>query len=331
MTPGLLEYLRCPKSGSRLVLADGDGGEHVRTGTLKTPDGRYEYPIVEYIPRFVPRENYASNFGKQWNEFRRTQLDSNTGLPLSRQRLLDSLGCPPEALNGVRLLDVGCGAGRFAEVALALGAEVTALDYSTAVDACWSNLGPHARLNVVQGDIYHLPFESETFDIVYCFGVLQHTPDVEGAFKALPKFVKKGGLLAADVYRKTPLNMMWPKYWMRPITKRMKQDQLRTLVELMVEYLLPVSKAISKIPVAGRKLRYAVPVSNHAPDWPLNEQQVKEWALLNTFDMLSPQYDSPQSAETLRSWFEQSGMVNIDVFPAGFYVGRAKKPTLSRN
>ena len=83
------------------------------------------------------------------------------------------------------VLDVGCGAGRFAEIALRTGAKVVALDYSTAVDACYANLGHHENLEVVQGDVYALPFVGRSFPFVYSLGVLQHTPDVRTAFAAL--------------------------------------------------------------------------------------------------------------------------------------------------
>ena len=61
-------------------------------------------------------------------------------------------------MNGSWVLDAGCGAGRFAEIALSSGANVVALDYSSAVNACYLNLKEHSNLHVVQGDIYALPF-----------------------------------------------------------------------------------------------------------------------------------------------------------------------------
>src|SRR5207244_9916564 len=136
------------------------------------------YAIVGFVPRFVPAENYAGNFGFQWNRFSKTQLDSNTGVPISRQRLFGSSGWAPEDLAGKLVLDVGCGAGRFTEAALSAGARVVSIDYSSAVDACYNNFAPNPRLNVMQADIYALPFRPAQFDFIYCLGVLQHTPDV---------------------------------------------------------------------------------------------------------------------------------------------------------
>jgi hypothetical protein len=58
----------------------------------------------------------------------------------------------------------------------------------------------------------------------------------------------------------------------------------------------------------------------------LTPQQVREWAILNTYDMLAPAYDQPQSAATLLSWFKEAGLRNIEVFRYGFFVGRGMKP-----
>lgn len=323
----LLAILACPACKGDLQLTpELERHGEVESGFLECGSCRQQYAIIRHVPRFVPSDNYAANFGFQWNEFRQTQLDSHVKLPLARERLLTSFGWRAEELAGKTILDVGCGAGRFAEVALQCGANVVALDYSTAVDACWGNFGPHPNLNVVQGDIYQLPFKPGSFDAAYCLGVLQHTPEVKEAFMSLPDQLKPGGRLVVDVYRKTFWNLFMPKYWLRPITRRMSQDRLFALVNLMVRYLLPISLVVGRIPHLGRKLRYIIPVANHEPDWPLTPQQVRDWAILNTYDMLAPAYDQPQSAATLFSWFKEAGLRNIEVFRYGFFVGRGVKP-----
>ena len=172
---------------------------------------------------------------------------------------------------------------------------------------------------------YHLPFRKERFDFVYCLGVLQHTPDVEKAFLALPEQLGHGGQLVVDVYPKLLLNLLWSKYWLRPLTKRLPAEQLFRLVLVLVKMLLPISLLIGRIPRFGRKLRYAIPVANYAPDFPLSKAQIKEWAVLDTFDMLAPMYDQPQSARALLTWFRKAGLQDIDVFRRGHLVGRGIK------
>ena len=47
--------------------------------------------------------------------------------------------------------------------------------------------------------------------------------------------------------------------------------------------------------------------------------------MLDTFDMLAPAYDQPQSAETLRGWFQAAGLQDVEIFRSGFLVGRGRK------
>ena len=297
MKGALIELLRCPSSGQQLSLdvhvsSDGD----VEAGCLTTVDGKTSYPIVNGIPRFVPPQNYASTFGLQWNRFRRTQLDSHSGAPISRDRFFAFSGWSAEELNGKLVLDVGCGAGRFAEVALDCGAHVVAVDYSSAVDACRANHRHHPRLDVIQADIYQLPLPTETFDFVYCFGVLQHTPNPRAAFLRLPPMLRPGGKLAIDVYPWSVRNAAWSKYWVRPFTRRMDPQRLFAVVEACVPTLLPVSRLLGRVPRIGRRLHYVLPVANYKGVLPLNDEQLLEWSILDTFDMLSPTHDHPTEA-----------------------------------
>ncbi len=142
---------------------------------------------------------------------------------------------------------------------------------------------------------------------------------------SLPRQVRPGGRLAVDVYPAFLLNVLWPKYWLRPLTKRLPQRTLFRLVKLMVRFLLPVSRLVSRIPRIGRKLRYFIPVMNHEPDFPLSKAQVEEWAILNTYDMLAPEHDHPQTAATLEAWFEKAGLAQIEVFRRGHLIGRGVK------
>lgn len=326
----LLELLRCPKTGQRLRLENGNGHSHsqeIEEDRLISADGQQRYPVLRGIPRFVPQSNYADNFGMQWNHFRKTQLDSHSGHAISTERFWLATGWKPEQLKDQWVLDAGCGAGRFAEVALLAGAKVVALDYSSAVDACYANLRHHPNLHVVQGDIYSLPFAPESFPFVYSLGVLQHTPLVDKAFASLPPVVCGGGHICADFYWKRFRTMMHSKYLFRPLTKHMDPPKLFQLLQRWVPSLLATSQALGRVPLVGPALKRIVPVADYTGRFPLSDQQLKEWALLDTFDMLAPTYDNPQSAATVRRWFEQAGLEEIEVGHWSHLVGRGVKPT----
>ncbi len=315
--PGLLQQLlRCLACGGHFTDAPPE---------LRCEKCGRTVPVIAGIPRFVPAENYASNFGFQWNRFRQTQLDSHSGVPISRDRFLRETGWSEEHLRGTLVLDVGCGAGRFAEIALALGATVVAVDYSSAVDACRANLR-HENLHVVQADIYALPFAAESFDYVYSLGVIQHTPDVEHATKSLVPPLKPGGELVVDVYRRHWQGWLHPRIWLRPITTRMDAGRLFTMVERTVPTLLRVSNAVDAVPVIGPQLRRLVPVANHRGLLPLTSAQVQEWAILDTYDWLAPKYDQPQTAGVLGRWLLDAGLSDVNVFKSDHLTARGRKP-----
>jgi len=323
----LLELLRCPESGSPLSLTEESIiGGRVRQGWLVNASCERRYPIVDFIPRFVPATNYAESFGMQWNMFRHTQLDSWTGHSISADRFWRATGWKPEELKGNWILDVGCGAGRFAEIALRAGARVVAVDYSSAVDACYANLGSSPNLHILQADIYALPLRRAAFPFVYCLGVLQHTPDVRRAFHALPPMLMPGGAgrLCVDFYERSWKSRMLPRHLLRPITKRMDRAVLFKWLQRWVPTLLAASNALALVPLLGHLLKRVVPVANHHGILPLNERQQQEWALLDTFDWLAPAYDSPQTRATVALWLREAGIQDAEVLKAGHLVGRGR-------
>ena len=326
MKPSLIELLRCPQRGGKLTLTNGAIADEIEEGTLTCECCGREYPIVRSIPRFVPADNYANNFGFQWNRFRETQLDSHTGVPISRRRFVRQTKWDEDTLRGKLVLDAGCGAGRFAEAALALGAELVAIDFSSAVDAAAANLLPHPRLHIVQADIYQLPFAPASFDFVYSLGVLQHTPDVHKSVECVVAMAKPGGGVTVDVYYRKWTSMLEPKYWLRPFTIRIKQERLFAIVEKLAPPLLRISRVLARIPILGRFLRRLVPVANYEGVHPLNEEQLVQWAVLDTFDWLGPRYDQPQTPATLRRWLEEAKLEQVDVVHESHLTGRAVKP-----
>jgi SAM-dependent methyltransferase len=326
MKKNFLELLRCPKTKSFLKFdSETYLGDEIINGYLINEDGSCKYPIIDKIPRFVPDSNYANNFGFQWNKFRQTQLDSYSETSISGDRFWSSTLWSKNELAGKWVLDCGCGSGRFAEIALNAGAYVVALDYSNAVDACYLNLKGHPNLYLMQGDIYELPFKPNSFDFVYSLGVLQHTPNVKLAFMQVANQVKIGGKFCVDFYEKNFKSMLLPKFWLRPITKRMNQEKLFSLLEKYILTLFSVSELFGKLPLIGKYLKRLIPVANYSGILPLDKKQLLEWALLDTFDWLGPEYDNPQRIKTLSAWMNEAKMKDFDVLKVVHIVARGIK------
>lgn len=302
----LLSVLACPACVGELRVAAADV-ECIRC--------RSRYPVVDDIPRFVPADEYAQSFGYQWNHFRATQLDAESGVPLSEERFFSETGWSPEWLSDKIVLDVGCGAGRFAEVASRYARAVVAMDFSSAVTAARTNLESRSNVHVVQGDIYRLPFRTGAFDASYCIGVLQHTPDPVSATRALPRVVRRGGQLAVTVYERRRITRLHSKYLLRKVTSRMRPGHLLMLVRAAMPLLFTLSEILFRVPALGRVFRHVIPVANYVDERRLGIRKRYSWALLDTLDMLSPRYDQPQTEQELRSALQSGGAVGINRLP----------------
>ena len=107
---------------------------------------------------------YRMTFGWQMERFRQSQLDSVNGTTISADRFYEGTGWTPEELRGQRILEVGCGAGRFTEIMVKAGAKVVSLDYSDVVGTCRKNTVGNPPQGILQGDLYHMPFRLRSFD-----------------------------------------------------------------------------------------------------------------------------------------------------------------------
>lgn len=288
--------------------------EIIETGTLKCLNCEKLYDIKCYIPRFVPLENYASGFGLEWTKHAKTQYDSYTGTNISEKRFFEETKWPRK-LDKQVVLEVGSGSGRFTEQAASTGAMIVSMDYSYAVEVNYLSNGRKENVLIVQADIYNMPFKKNYFDKLFCFGVLQHTPDVKKAFMILPGYLKRGGSLAIDVYLKPTgiYRLLNTRYKIRPITKRIEPQKLYEWCKRYIEVMWPLSKIFRRIPVIGRQLNWMLLIADYAGVYKLSDNLLKEWAILDTFDMLSPMYDFPQSIETVMEWFKSAELINIEV------------------
>ncbi|MFH1430731.1 MAG: class I SAM-dependent methyltransferase [Candidatus Uhrbacteria bacterium] len=133
-------------------------------------------------------------FEWQWDNTPRTEEDLVW-------RVFEKPGITRDHLDGKWVLDLGCGAGLQTTIMARHGATVIGVDLSDAVCAAYKNTEAlRDRTCIVRGDVFRLPFAPETFDYVYCEGVLQHTKDPQAAFHNLTKLLKPGGEIFATFY-----------------------------------------------------------------------------------------------------------------------------------
>lgn len=313
----LLDLLACPHCGGALTCTatETDSADEVLSGRLDCTRNEHQFPIEEGIPRFVARDNYAGSFGYQWNKFRLEQLDSANGTKLSTARFYAETGWTKEWLKGKCVLDAGCGAGRFLDVVADSEAEVVGLDISGAVDAARANLAGRNNVHLVQASIYEPPFRDSAFDGCYCIGVVQHTPDPQQAMQTLPRFLRPGGRIAITAYERKPWTMLYAKYLLRPLTKRVRKQKLLSGIKGAMPVLFPLTNVLFRLPLAGRLFKFAIPVANYVDERSLTPQQRYDWAILDTFDMLSPQYDQPRTQQEIEEALCAGGVVELKRLP----------------
>ncbi|HYS88778.1 MAG TPA: methyltransferase domain-containing protein [Bradyrhizobium sp.] len=118
--------------------------------------------------------------------------------------------------RGKRVLEIGVGLGsdhqRFAQA----GADLTGIDLTErAIQHTARRLaafGLSSRLEV--GDAERLEFPDESFDCVYSWGVLHHSPDTPKAVSEVWRVLKRGGMAGVMIYHKWSLVglMLWIRY-----------------------------------------------------------------------------------------------------------------------
>ena len=227
LSADLQAILRCLSCGGEL---DND-----QSGGYLCPGCKRAYPFVNGIARFVDAQHYAASFGFQWHRYQKTQLDHDEVREADHHFRIKT-GLRPEGVKGKLVLDVGCGMGRFAEVATRWGARVVGIDLSLAAEVAAKNLLDREFV-AFQADVFALPFAPESFDIIYSVGVLHHTPDCEAAVKALDKYLKPGGVLAVWLYSGYNKWYRFSDFWRR-YTHKMKPETLHSMLKVAVPFFI---------------------------------------------------------------------------------------------
>jgi ubiquinone/menaquinone biosynthesis C-methylase UbiE len=114
---------------------------------------------------------------------------------------------PVSWLEGKQVLEVGCGLGAHTEMLCRYGAKVTSIDLSpTSINTTKRRLalkGLDAK--VMEADAENLPFANESFDYVWSWGVIHHSPDTVKCAQEITRVLKPGGRLGIMLYHRNSL------------------------------------------------------------------------------------------------------------------------------
>jgi 2-polyprenyl-3-methyl-5-hydroxy-6-metoxy-1,4-benzoquinol methylase len=199
-------------------------------------------PIINDLP-FA--KQCKDSFDFQWDKLPkgRWNLENDKFRQEAPGLVCQYTGLPPAWFKGKKVIDVGSGAGRYSWALCKLGAHVTSIDQSAhglekTKKAC-SEFKGHRAMCV---DLLK-PLEiNETFDLVWCFGVLHHTGDTYGAFKKIAPLVSPGGYLFLMLYGEPRSGMMGDyeavteyDYWRKATYNMTLNERLKVVKEAMGE------------------------------------------------------------------------------------------------
>jgi ubiquinone/menaquinone biosynthesis C-methylase UbiE len=128
-----------------------------------------------------------------WEEFDLFTLTQES-LRLLQGRIPDSI--IKNDIVGKRVLDMGCGSGRYTIALAKVGAaEVIGVDFQNKSFARAKKYCKAHKLKVQfqEANVHKLPFRDSYFDFIFCNGVLHHTSSIEKGLEEIARVLKKSG------------------------------------------------------------------------------------------------------------------------------------------
>jgi len=305
-----LDYLADPYTKEPLILESSDiSSGIILSGSLRSSTN--VYPIIRGIPRFVPfiNGNYSNNFGYQWHKWPRVQFEhENVGKPMEghTRSMWEKITGYNEYIGTIdkkTIADIGCGAGRFVDVARSKGARVIGIDYSSAVEVAAQNFREAFDVCICQADALNLPLKSGYLDGAFSIGVLHHTPDPPRGVLQAHAALHAGGWFALSVYPKgqyydSPPVQAWRKIF-KILWPLFKHYPPLAYTYFAIYILRPF---VNIYPKAGNRVKSVFPYLD-IPDI--------DWSLLDTFDSVTPSYQSSHDTQEVSNWLHNAGFRDI--------------------
>jgi 2-polyprenyl-3-methyl-5-hydroxy-6-metoxy-1,4-benzoquinol methylase len=269
-------------------------------------------PVVGGIPRFVrPSSDRAEErtrraFEIEWQRFGGEERIYGGTAAESMRLLFEEFGQPEltaQWVRGRRVLDGGCGHGRYVRGMAELGADAYGIDLGLGIDVAARRCAGLDNVALVQGSLLEPPFAPQSFDLVFSKGVVHCTPDPPGAVRRMAELVKPGGYLFVWVYPRYPKWFLVSQELIRQVTKRMPP-----------RLLIPLCFAAA--PLLGVVLQRGVGVKTHATaaGRSFDRTRLREKAQM-IYDWYSPWYQSYHSPQELTEWLRQSGFIDLRSCP----------------
>jgi SAM-dependent methyltransferase len=187
---------------------------------------------------------------------------------------------------------------------------VTSVDLSSAVDANQDNFPQSDRHRIFQADVMQLPFAPAQYDVVFCLGVIQHTPSPEATIAKLFEQVRPGGWLVIDHYTYGLGYLTKSAALFRLVLRRMSPEQGSKWTNRLVATFFPLHRAVRNHRLAGLLLSRISPISCYYGKLPLTDRSQLEWSLLDTHDGLTDWYKHFRTRKAIKRVLDNLGTVD---------------------
>jgi SAM-dependent methyltransferase/uncharacterized protein YbaR (Trm112 family) len=336
-----LKTLRCPRCHGQLELCD-HTGETNGDRSYWCGACNERFPTIRGVPRLLlsplrealltdrvkasrsdPQFRTALSFGYEWTHFPEMYKEwEKTFFAYMQPHSADFF-------RGKKVLDAGCGNGRFAFYAARFGAEVWAVDLGPAVEIASENTRGAGEVQVIQADLHQPPFAPETFDFIYSIGVLHHLPDPEMAFRKLLSYLKPGGEIQIYLYWQPEGQPI--KRGLLSIISGLRQITTRLPLPLTYALAFPAAVAAYGLFVWPYRLLRKVPtLANWAEKIPMKQYSQFPFRVCinDQLDRFSAPIENRYTRRQVEDWLTYAGLENTGVYTNYGWVGTGRKPLL---
>jgi len=265
-----------------------------------------QLPITYKFPNQqpAPSERFVLNsFSKEWLHYDYDGVIWELSYEELDNRFRKELDVPPNARAGLDFLEIGCGLGITTCLAYTnYKADAVGIDLSLAALRAATHYRTNPFLHFVEASVFHLPFSSESFDILYSRGVLHHTYSTQAAFKAVAQCARPLGCLYLWVYgkgsiRETPFRRMAyaAEVFTRPFLSRSPDSWF------------------ARIFLSCLGVGYLAYNSVHRLWNPETQPLNFRRAVHAARDRFTPHYAHRHATSEVVSWFQQAGFSQIQV------------------
>ena len=251
-------------------------------------------------------KTYPRSFARQWVLWEEGKLgDPNLVYGNEPQKyfreLLDGTSLTEEALQSMKILEVGFGHGRTLQNLQKWCPNAYGIDLARPARS--SQLRPGSA---IFGNLLNMPFAPGQFDLVLCRGVLHHTPNPAQSFASIAAQVADGGLLFFGGHYEPGIKASL---------------QLRNILPGSWLYPEPVLLGLASF---FSVLRSALESVQHRTLSLKEFRRSYAHYKLDIFDVMTPRWSSLHDEKEVTGWFNAQGFEVRRLSP-GEYVGVKNK------